>query len=215
MAGIFPHASSHNILYDNYKDILMCDIVNKQSLTVENINAFEILLNKAQPQDNEMIIMRDAIQFLYRKNPSNFINFLVRSRLSHFILWTESKCIVRHFNLHGILYIKWVNSRYECSLHNGNTNGTERFSDNNYQNKNYSIHQEDGRGYFNGGKGNNRGNSSGKGRGNGGKGRGNGGKGNRDDRRIPQVKIMQSCHTQNQDTPCNSANPSDVDTTSE
>jgi hypothetical protein len=26
---------------------------------------------------------------------------------------------------------------------------------------------------------------------------------------------MQSCHTQNQDTPCNSANPSDVDTTSE
>jgi hypothetical protein len=82
------------------------------------IAEFQKNLNDAQPSGELETQTRSLIQYLYRKNPNNFCRFLVRSRLSHLILWTEAKCIVRHFGLRGVVYVKWNDDNsYECSLH--------------------------------------------------------------------------------------------------
>jgi hypothetical protein len=106
-------------LYENYNALRCSDLILNKSLSPESIQEFQKLLNAAQPDshDDNDNMMRAFVQFLYRKNPTNFCGFLIRSRLSPLILWTEAKCIVRHFGLRGALYIKWGETRYECSLH--------------------------------------------------------------------------------------------------
>lgn len=112
-------------LYDNYKRIRNSKLILNKSLDTDNIAEFQTYLNDAQPESPEDYQMRALIQYLYRKNPNNFCRFLVRSRLSHLILWTEAKCIVRHFGLRGVVYVKWNDDgAYECSLHRNVQSGT-------------------------------------------------------------------------------------------
>ena len=113
-------------VYDSYKAIRNSDLILNKTLDEKNIEEFQTHLNSSQPQSDEENMTRSFIQYLYRKNPTNFCRFLVRSRLSHLILWTEAKCIVQHFGLRGVVYVKWNDQEYECSLHrnvNHNTQG--------------------------------------------------------------------------------------------
>jgi hypothetical protein len=113
-------------VYDSYKAIRSSDLILNKTLDEKNIEELQTHLNSSQPQSDEENMTRSFIQYLYRKNPTNFCRFLVRSRLSHLILWTEAKCIVQHFGLRGVVYIKWNDQEYECSLHrnvNHNTQG--------------------------------------------------------------------------------------------
>lgn len=104
-------------VFDTYKSIRNSNLISNKSLYDGSIEEFRDLLNKAQPRSEEDVQIRSLIQYLYRRNPNNFCRYLIKSRLSHLILWTESKCIVRHFGLRGIVYVKWDNNSYECSLH--------------------------------------------------------------------------------------------------
>lgn len=113
-------------VYDSYKAIRSSDLILSKTLDEKNIEELQTHLNSSQPQSDEENMTRSFIQYLYRKNPTNFCRFLVRSRLSHLILWTEAKCIVQHFGLRGVVYVKWNDHEYECSLHrnvNHNTQG--------------------------------------------------------------------------------------------
>ena len=113
-------------VYDSYKAIRNSDLILSKTLDEKNIEELQNHLNSSQPQSDEENMTRSLIQYLYRKNPTNFCRFLVRSRLSHLILWTEAKCIVQHFGLRGVVYVKWNDQEYECSLHrnvNHNTQG--------------------------------------------------------------------------------------------
>jgi hypothetical protein len=104
-------------LYDSYKCIKNINLITKKLLDDENIYELQEYLNLAQPQNEDESAIRSLVQYFYRKNPANFCKFLVHSRLNHLILWTEAKCIVRHFGLHGVVYIKWDDGKYHCSLH--------------------------------------------------------------------------------------------------
>jgi hypothetical protein len=104
-------------VYDNYKQITSSALIAGRVLNDDSIAEFQQLLNYAQPQNERDSTMRSIVQYLYRKNPGNFCRFLTRSRLSHLVLWTEAKCIVRHFKLQNIVYVKWNSGSYECSLH--------------------------------------------------------------------------------------------------
>jgi hypothetical protein len=104
-------------VYDSYKEIRDSELIRNKVLSDKNIEGFQLSLNNSQPVSEEESKTRSLIQYLYRKNPTNFCRFLVRSKLNHLILWTEAKCIVRHFGLRGIVYVKWNDNSYECSLH--------------------------------------------------------------------------------------------------
>jgi len=112
-------------VYDSYKAIRNSDLILSKTLDEKNIEEFQTHLNSSQPQSDEENMTRSLIQYLYRKNPTNFCRFLVRSRLSHLILWTEAKCIVQHFGLRGVVYVKWNDQEYECSLHRNVSHNTQ------------------------------------------------------------------------------------------
>lgn len=109
----------------NYKNILNTKLINQKSLTEDSIAEFQKYLNAAQPVTDSDKTLRSLIHYLYRKNPLNFCKYLVKSRLSHLILWTESKYIARHLGLQGVVYIKWNNTTYDCSLHNNYYNNKQ------------------------------------------------------------------------------------------
>jgi hypothetical protein len=104
-------------VYESYKAIRNSELIRNKVLSDKNIECFQLSLNTSLPLSEEDSKTRSLIQYLYRKNPTNFCRFLVRSKLNHLILWTEAKCIVRHFGLMGIVYVKWNDNSYECSLH--------------------------------------------------------------------------------------------------
>ena len=104
-------------VYDSYKEIRDSELIRNKVLSDKNIEEFQHSLNNSQPISEEESKTRSLIQYLYRKNPTNFCRFLVRSKLNHLILWTEAKCIMRHFGLRGIVCVKWNDNLYECSLH--------------------------------------------------------------------------------------------------
>lgn len=110
-------SSPPQYVYDNYKAIRDSDLLLKKTVNHDNIVKFEEQLNLAQPKTEDDQKTRSIIQYLYRKNPTNFCRFLVRSRLNHLILWTEAKCIVRYFGLRGVVYVKWDDTAYKCNLH--------------------------------------------------------------------------------------------------
>ena len=111
-------------VYDAYMEIRESSLILNKMVTEANIAEFQNNLNKAQPSNDDESKARSLFQYLYRKHPTNFCRFLVRSRLSHMILWTDAKCIVRHFGLIGIVYIKWNDIEYECSMHRNMNNNS-------------------------------------------------------------------------------------------
>lgn len=110
-------ATPPKFVRDKYMEIMSSDLMVNKTLNDSTILGFQQSLNDSQPQTDDESKMRSFIQFMYRKNPVNFCRYLEKSRLNHLILWTESRGIVNHFGLHGVVYVKWVDDHYECSLH--------------------------------------------------------------------------------------------------
>jgi hypothetical protein len=121
-------------IFSSYKDINNSDLIANKELTADNINKFQQYLNNAQAKTTVDEQSKSLIQYLYRRNPNNFCQFLIKSKLNHLILWTEAKCIVRYFGLMGIVYIKWNIDKYDCSLHK-----QVNMPNDNVQKKYYSI----------------------------------------------------------------------------
>jgi hypothetical protein len=104
-------------IYNSYKNITHSSLYTSNDLTEETIKEFQDFLNGAQPTENDLT-MFNTFRLLYRST-KDFDRFLIKNRLKHLILWTEAKSIVRHFNLYGLVYVKWnvENHQYECSRH--------------------------------------------------------------------------------------------------
>lgn len=104
-------------IIESYEKIKNSDLILNKVLSEENIIEFQNNLNYAQPENDDELKMQSLVQYMYKANPINFIKFLLRSRLHHLILWTESKCIVKYFGIYGIVYIKWDDNQYKCQMH--------------------------------------------------------------------------------------------------
>lgn len=100
-----------------YEKILNSDLINKKILTTESIKVFQEYLNEAQPKSQDEFMTRKVIQFLYRKNNNSFSRYLQHAKLVNLILWTDERCIIRHFHLRRVLYIEWDGKSYKCDVH--------------------------------------------------------------------------------------------------
>ena len=113
---------------DAYKKILETDLLKSRSLTPQSIEQFQTILNESQPTSDEDLVTRTHVQYFYRKNPRNFSKYLTSSRLSHMIMWTESKGIVKHFKLQNFVYVKWTGDSYTCTAHKHSHSSTDKRS---------------------------------------------------------------------------------------
>jgi hypothetical protein len=119
-------------LFDSYNDIIKCDLILNKNLSDESVMEFQHLLNTSTPKSESDNNYKDIIKYLYRKNPRDFYKLIITSRIKNIILWTESKCIVSHFGLRNIVYIKWDNDEniYKCNIHNNIKNDSNGYNNN-------------------------------------------------------------------------------------
>lgn len=127
-----------NVL-NTYKVIKNSTLINNLELNDETIKEFQDTLNQAQPITDIDKTMFETFRLLYRST-IEFDRFIGKNKIKHLILWTESKSIVRHFNLYGLVYVKWNTdtNMYNCSLHKNAQETLERIKFNKINNIKYN-----------------------------------------------------------------------------
>jgi hypothetical protein len=110
-------SSLNSRLRGTYNDVVHSDLLKNGDLSLASLNAFESLLNLAQPKDDTEMTIKHQIHFMYRQNPRAFYEWVVRSGMEYLILWTESKIIVMHFQIKTKVYIRWDDGVYAVVLH--------------------------------------------------------------------------------------------------
>lgn len=126
-------------LFENFNRIKYCDLVKNKNHTDDALHEFETCLNEAQPISDLDIQMELFTKNLYRGKPEMFVNLIKNRNSECLVLWTESKQIVRFFQLYGFIYIQYDKDtrRYRVIKHH-------RLTDPNYQhegqNESYSDH---------------------------------------------------------------------------
>ena len=104
-------------LQQNYRSIMNGNLVQNKAMDDNNLRLLQALLNESQTQNQDEFLIQKTVQFLYRQNTSSFYKFLVKNRLAYVVLWTESKCIVRHLGLQGLVYIRWNQDKRLYEVH--------------------------------------------------------------------------------------------------
>lgn len=104
-------------LLNNHRAITSARVVQTKVVDDETISELRTLLNDAQAQTEEERTIQKTIQFLYRQNAPAFYKFLVKNKMAYAALWTESKCIVRHFGLQGLVYIRWNHETQQYDIY--------------------------------------------------------------------------------------------------
>jgi hypothetical protein len=108
-------------LYQTYKKILACRLLTTGECDAANLSEFETLLNEAQPQNEVEKHYYDFHRGIFYSNPVEWIKYVGKktNRAVALILWTESKHIVRHFNIRGHAHVSWnaETQRYVVAPH--------------------------------------------------------------------------------------------------
>lgn len=133
-------------LFENFNRIKYCDLVQNKVHTDEALKEFETCLNDAQPLTEEDLQHELFSKNLYRGKPEMFINLIKNRNSECLILWTESKQIVRFFQLYGFIYIQYNKDtrRYKVLKHrrlgdpNYKPTSYQSYGNNNHENSNYN-----------------------------------------------------------------------------
>lgn len=96
-------------LYELFREVANCALVQTRQATPENMQSFEALLNKSWPVDDAETHQRTLVRAMYNSRQSGFYYYVAatRNRVAALVLWTESKCIARFFGLNGVVHISW------------------------------------------------------------------------------------------------------------
>jgi hypothetical protein len=96
-------------LYELFRELLETELVKSRKATAENMLVFQNLLNQANPTSEAESAQHELVRGIYFSNPGSFAEYLRerRNRASALVLWTESKRIVKFFNLDGAVHISW------------------------------------------------------------------------------------------------------------
>jgi hypothetical protein len=117
-------------LYDLYRQISQCQLVQSENVNDETLTEFHNLLNESQPgvDDVEEKAYSRLTKAMYHSNPTGFIKYVSvnRNRVGSLILWTESKRIIRYFGLQGRVHLNWDNEsqKYVATRHVRQNNTT-------------------------------------------------------------------------------------------
>jgi hypothetical protein len=128
-------------LFENFNRIKYCDLVKNKVHTDEALREFESCLNEAQPISDSDTQLELFTKNLYRGKPEMFVNLIKNRNSECLVLWTESKQIVRFFQLYGFIYIQ-----YDKDTHQYKVLKHRRLTDPaSYQenSRNYNNHSED------------------------------------------------------------------------
>lgn len=96
-------------LYELFREIVDCAMVQTQQPTSANMLELKNLLNQSWPVNDVEMHQRDLVRGMYNSRQNGFINYIFdnRNRVSALVLWTESKYISKYLALNGVVHISW------------------------------------------------------------------------------------------------------------
>ncbi len=105
-------------LYELYREVAGCALVQTHQPTPENMLAFQDLLNKSWPIDEAETYQRNLVRGMYNSRQRGFVDYVSvsRNRVGALILWTESKSIARYFGLNGVVHISWDEDKHTYAV---------------------------------------------------------------------------------------------------
>jgi len=95
-----------------YNELLNCDLVKYKNNTTENLKHFRYILNGAQPSNKDEYCYKNMIYVLFGKNIASFHKYIINNNMPYLVLWLNSRYIIEHFDLIGIVYMKWSQGLY-------------------------------------------------------------------------------------------------------
>lgn len=130
-------------LFDNFNKLKFSEVVKNKAHTDEALKEFETYLNDAQPACEADYQLELFTKNLYRGKNDLFINCIKNRSAECLVLWTESKAIVRFFQLYGVIYIQYDKEthRYNVSRHRRIDNPNYQPPQNNYNYNNNNNHR--------------------------------------------------------------------------
>lgn len=141
-------------LFENFNNLKHCDLVKNKIYTDETLSQFEKFLNDAQPNLNlgDEVLSRFC-KNLYRGKSELFMNLIRNQNSECLVLWTESKQIVRFFQLYRYIYIQYDKDTclYKVLKHrrldDPNYKPQEYDNNDNYDNRRYEPRRYDNNRY--------------------------------------------------------------------
>jgi len=85
-------------------------------LTQDDVDVLQQLLNESQPQNQNEVIAKEAIRYLFNKNRNEFYVFMRNNRTLSLIFWTDAGTILGHFKLNKRVFMKWQEDKYVIGL---------------------------------------------------------------------------------------------------
>jgi hypothetical protein len=94
-----------------YTALQNCQLLRTRTVDEKTLTEFQQLLNDCQPDLKTPDLLYqaqfDMVRCLYTANHQGFVKMISGSSAECLVLWTEAKVIVRHFDLHGVLYLSY------------------------------------------------------------------------------------------------------------
>lgn len=94
-------------LYTGYRLLKKSRAVLSKQNDKEAITYFQNILNSAQPSEEDFELYK-FVKSMFNENKYKFLKFIADTKFECWILWTDSRSIINHFKLRGVLYIKWL-----------------------------------------------------------------------------------------------------------
>ncbi len=117
-------------LQNSYFQLFNSRLISKKHYDNEAIKHFESLLNSSLPTTDYENAIYYFIKEIYYDDRKKFLSFIHNSNLQPFILYTNNKNIINHFELEYKIYINWDKIKKKYKVERYNKHNDSSLSDN-------------------------------------------------------------------------------------
>ena len=97
-------------LKQNYTKLSNSSLVLSGDISEKSLDYFQRVLNSVQPKTEMETTYKTVLRNMKDVNKFGLLMFVKNRHSSHFVQLLDSLSIVRHFNIHNLVFLKWDRS---------------------------------------------------------------------------------------------------------
>ena len=130
-------------IYNVYRKVIACELVQSKNITEETIEELESYLNESIPINDAERAQKALVWSIYNSNKQSFGPYVnnTKNRISALVLYLDSVSITRNLKLMNLVYIKWdnENGQYLVSKYVANNNAISNHSNDTIYTRNTKV----------------------------------------------------------------------------
>lgn len=102
-------------LNENYKKVQQLLHTIDHGVDINDIaQTLQDILNDSLPLDKIEEIQRSQEFWHFKRDPEGYYDHILKIKARFLVLWTDYKCLSKHFKIRKLIHIRWTGTRYEC-----------------------------------------------------------------------------------------------------